>query len=338
MLLGGGCSGDRVDDNAGMDRDTAEDSREHVPERAPPATGSHPPCARRSLSDGVRGVLWMLLGMSCIGLVDGVAKFLAVRLHGIEVAWGYFVASFACAAAYALAKRGSRARLLRSRRPWLQAGRAACLVGSLSCLFVSLHYLPLAEATAINFTGPLFIVALSGPLLGERVDLGRWLAVSVGMAGALIVVQPGGAVFHWASVLPLVGAFFFALLNIVTRLLRSADSTLTTLLHTFGIGSALISLSLPFVWATPTPTECLVFAAAGVLGFAAHFSIVRSLELADASRVAPLNYVRLVWAIGIGFVVFGDLPEATTIAGGAIIVASGLYVLYREAEAGRRGV
>ena len=320
-----------------MDRDPAEASPERVPVRTPPSVNPGPPRARQSFPAGLRGVLWMLLGMSCIGIVDGVAKFLAARLHGIEVAWGYFVASFVCAAVYAFAKRASRDRPLRSRRPWLQAGRAACLVASLSCLFVSLHYLPLAEATAINFTGPLFIVALSGPLLGERVDLGRWLAVSAGMAGALIVVRPGAAVFHWASVLPLVGAFFFALLNIVTRLLRAADSTLTTLLHTFGIGSVLISLALPFVWVAPTPAECVVFAAAGVLGFAAHFSIVRSLELADASRVAPLNYVRLVWAIGIGFVVFGDLPEAATVAGGAIIVASGLYVLYRETGAPRHG-
>ena len=328
-----------------MDRDPAEASPERVPEREPPAADSNPPRtkrtrtarSKRSLPAGVRGALWMLLGMSCIGIVDGVAKVLAVRLHGIEVAWGYFVASFVCAAAYAFAKRASRARPLRSRRPWLQAGRAACLVASLSCLFVSLNYLPLTEATAINFTGPLFIVALSGPLLGERVDPGRWLAVSAGMAGALIVVQPGSAVFHWASLLPFVGAFFFALLNIVTRLLRAADSTLTTLLHTFGVGSVLISLALPFVWATPTPAECAIFAVAGVVGFAAHFSIVRSLEIADASTVAPLNYVRLVWAIGIGFVVFGDLPGAATLAGGAIIVASGLYVFYREAGAARRG-
>ena len=320
-----------------MDRDPAEASPERVPVRTPPSVNPGPPRAGQPFPAGLRGVLWMLVGMSCIGIVDGVAKFLAVRLHGIEVAWGYFVASFVCAAVYAFAKRASRDRPLRSRRPWLQAGRAACLVASLSCLFVSLHYLPLAEATAINFTGPLFIVALSGPLLGERVDPGRWLAVSAGMAGALIVVRPGAEVFHWASVLPLVGAFFFALLNIVTRLLRAADSTLTTLLHTFGVGSVLISLALPFVWVTPTPAECVVFAAAGVLGFAAHFSIVRSLELADASRVAPLNYVRLVWAIGIGFVVFGDLPEAATVAGGAIIVASGLYVVYREAGAERRG-
>ena len=275
--------------------------------------------------------------MSCIGILDGAAKYLGLRLNGIEVAWGYFVATFACVSGYALAARASRARLRRSRRPWLQIGRAGCLVSSLSCLFVSLHYLPLAEATAINFTGPLFIVALSGPLLGERIDLGRWLAVVAGMAGALIVVRPGAAVFHWASLLPLVGAFFFALFNVATRLLRSADSTLTTLIHTFGIGSVLMTLMLPAVWIAPTPAECLVFAATGVLGFAAHFSIVRSLEVADASTVAPLNYVRLVWAIGIGFAVFGDLPGAATLAGGAIIVASGLYVVYREARAARRG-
>ena len=321
---------------AGMDRDPAEASRERVPERGRP-TAARPSRPKDPLPAGLRGVLWMLLGMSCIGILDGAAKYLGVRLNGIEVAWGYFVATFACVAAYALATRASRPRSLRSRRPWLQAGRAACLVSSLSCLFLSLNYLPLAEATAINFTGPLFIVALSGPLLGERIDLGRWLAVAAGMAGALIVVRPGAAVFHWASVLPLVGAFFFALLNIVTRLLRSADPTITTLIHTFGIGSALISLALPAVWITPTPAECLVFAATGVLGFAAHYSIVRSLDLADASRVAPLNYVRLVWAIGIGLVVFGDVPEATTIAGGAIIVASGLYVVYRETGASRRG-
>ena len=98
-----------------------------------------------------------------------------------------------------------------------------------------------------------------------------------------------------------------------------------------------ISLALPFVWVAPTLAECAIFAAAGVVGFAAHFSIVRSLEIADASTVAPLNYVRLVWAIGIGFAVFGDLPGAATVAGGVIIVASGLYVVYREAGVNRRG-
>ena len=317
----------------GMDRDTAEASRERVPGRDVPA--ARPPPAKGSLPAGLRGVLWMLLGMSCIGVLDGMAKYLGLRLSGIEVAWGYIVATFVCIMAYAFATRVPPARVLRSRRPWLQAARAVCLVISLTFLFVSLRYLPLAEATAINFTSPLFIVAVSGPILGERIDLGRWLAVAAGMVGALIVARPGAAVFHWASLLPLAGAVFFAYFNIVTRLLRTADPPLATLAHTFGIGSVLTSLALPFVWTVPTPAECLVFAAAGVLGFTAHFAIVRSLELADASTVAPLNYVRLVWAIGIGLVVFGDVPEAATLVGGAVIVASGLYVVYRETGAAR---
>ena len=127
---------------AGMDRDTAEASRGRVPEHDRPA--AHPPLAKRSLPAGVRGVVWMLLGMSCIGIVDGVAKFLAVRLHGIEVAWGYFVASFVCAAVYAFAKRASRARTLRSRRPWLQVGRAACL-GRVPLLPLRVAQLPAAR-------------------------------------------------------------------------------------------------------------------------------------------------------------------------------------------------
>ena len=301
----------------------------------PTAPAAALPPVKGALPAGLRGVLWMLLGMSCIGVLDGMAKYLGLRLSGIEVAWGYIVATFVCIMAYALATRVPPARVFRSRRPWLQVARAACLVTSLTFLFVSLRYLPLAEATAINFTSPLFIVAVSGPILGERIDLGRWLAVAAGMVGALIVVRPGAAVFHWASLLPLAGAVFFAYFNIVTRLLRAADPPLATLAHTFGIGSVLVSLALPFVWVVPTPAECLVFAVAGVLGFAAHFSIVRSLELADASTVAPLNYVRLVWAICIGFVVFGDVPEAATFVGGAIIVASGLYVVYRETGGAR---
>ena len=332
--MGSGGAGSASAIMTGMGRDTAEDSRVRVPGHGRAA--ARPPAGKGgSLPASLRGVLWMLLGMSCIGVLDGAAKYLGVRLNGLEVAWGYFLATFACVVAYALATGAPASRLVRSRRPWLQAGRAACLVASLSCLFVSLTYLPLAEATAINFTGPLFIVALSGPLLGERIDPGRWLAVAVGMCGALIVVRPGAEVFHWASLLPLAGAFFFALLNIITRLLRSADATLTTLVHTFGIGSALMCLALPFVWVAPTPAEWVVFAGSGMLGFAAHYSIVRSLEIADASTVAPLNYVRLVWAIGIGFVVFGDVPGAATLAGGAIIVASGLYVVCREARAAR---
>jgi len=273
------------------------------------------------------GAGWMLLAASCIGVVDGIAKYLTPTINGVQIVWGYVGASLIVFLAVTLARGVSPASLARTRRPWLQVARAASLVCSLSALFVSLRYLPLAVATTVSFTAPLIIAALSGPILGERVGAKRWVAVLVGMAGALLVVRPGTDVFHWASLLTLLGAFFFALFNIATRVLGGFDRPLTTVLYTFVVSTALVSLAMPFVWVTPTASQWLLFAATGILGFAAHFSLARSLVLADVSAVAPLHYVRLVWAIGIGLVVFDHVPDAWTLAGGALIVASGFYVV-----------
>ena len=108
-------------------------------------------------------------------------------------------------------------QLWRSTRPWLQSARALCLVGSLVCLFSSLRVLPLAEATIISFTAPLFVVALAGPMLGEPVGWRRWAAVLAGLVGAMLVIRPGSDLFQWAALLPLVGAVFFALFSLITR-------------------------------------------------------------------------------------------------------------------------
>lgn len=269
----------------------------------------------------------MLVAASCIAIVDGIAKYLAPTINGVQVVWGYVGASLIVLLAVLLAKGESPVSLARTRRPWLQVARAASLVCSLSALFISLRYLPLAVATTVSFTAPLIIVALSGPILGERVGVGRWVAVFVGMIGASLVVRPGTDVFHWATLLTLLGAFFFALFNIATRVLGGFDRPLTTVLYTFTVSTALVSLAMPAVWVTPTTPQWLLFAASGLLGFAAHFSMARSLVLADASAVAPLHYVRLLWAIGIGLVVFDHVPDAWTLAGGALIVASGIYVV-----------
>jgi drug/metabolite transporter (DMT)-like permease len=284
---------------------------------------------RRAPGDAapLAGVAWMLAGMSAIAVVDACAKVLAASLHGVEVAWGYFVAMLGCLALMILARGIHPAAVLRTWRPALQAARACCLVMSLSCLFFSLRYLPLAEATTIGFTAPLFIVALSGPMLGERVGARRWLAVIAGMAGALLVARPGTGLLHWSAIVALVGAFFFAQFNIVTRKLGATEAPMTTLFYTFSIGTALLSLAVPTVWRDPTPGEWVLFVGSGALGLFAHFAIFRSLALADASAVAPLNYVRLIWAVALGFAIFGDVPDALTLAGGAVIVASGLYVL-----------
>ena len=269
----------------------------------------------------------MLVGASCIAIVDGIAKYLAPDINGVQVVWGYVGASLIFLVAVAVAKRESPISLARTRRPWLQLVRGASLVCSLTALFVSLRHLPLAVATTVSFTAPLIIVALSGPILGERVGARRWAAVIVAMIGTSLVVRPGSDVFHWASLLTLLGAFFFALFNIATRMLGGFDRPLTTVLYTFVVSTALVSLAVPMVWVTPTGAQWVLFAVSGLLGFSAHFCIARSLVLSDVSAVAPLHYVRLLWAVAIGYMLFGHVPDVWTLAGGALIVVSGIYVV-----------
>lgn len=279
----------------------------------------------------------MVLAMSCIGIVDALAKYLGARLHGVQVAWGYFFAMWigVMLLASALPRRVLPAGMpiWRTRHLWLQMLRALCLVGSLSLLFSALRVMPLAEATVISFTSPLFVVALAGPILHESVGWRRWLAVLSGLGGALLVIRPGSELFVWAALLPLFGAVFFAAFTIITRLV--SDPPATTLFYTSGVGAMALTLGLPFTWLTPNSSETGLYAAAGCVGLVAHLGIVRAMQHADASVVAPINYVRLVWAISIGIVVFGDWPHTLELVGGAIIVVSGLYVVYGAARSDR---
>ena len=206
-----------------------------------------------------------------------------------QVVWGYFNAMTFTLVLVIIAQRGSPVKLLRTQRWKLQVGRAACLVGSLSCLFVALQHIPLAEATVISFTAPLFVVALAGPILGERVHWTRWVAVLTGMAGATLVVRPGTDLFQIAALLPLVGSFFFAMFNIITPVVRTPVNTLLYTLsrrpvdHRWYLGVAMAI--------TQRVVNILGF---GALGALAH-GIVRSFMNADVSTLAPLNYARLVW-------------------------------------------
>jgi drug/metabolite transporter (DMT)-like permease len=194
-----------------------------------------------------------------------------------------------------------------------------------------LSYLGLAEATVVSFTSPLFIVALAGPVLSEQVTWQRWLAVCLGLLGAVIVVRPGTAVFQWAALLPLAGAVFFSFFHLLTRMIGTADRPFTTLFYTICGGTLMLSAAMPAVWSPMTGLGVAVAFLSGSVGLLAHGALVRALGLADASALAPMNYVRLVWAIGIGYVVFAEVPDPFTLVGGAIIVGSGLYVVHSAA-------
>lgn len=284
-----------------------------------------------SLNQTNQGILYFLAAIGLIALVDTVCKFYTDELHAVMLVWGYFIAITFFVAGYFGIRR--KFDLLYCNQPALQIARSGFLVASIASLFVSLTYLPIAEATAIGFTGPLFITALSVPLLGERVGWHRWLAVLIGLAGVLVIVRPGGAVWHWSAGMALLGAVCFALFQIVTRKLVTHDRHQTTLLYTSIGGVAWASLIVPFFWTTPTTGHMAMFLAVGAMGAAAHFSMLQAFARAEASLLAPFNYSKLIWVTMLGYLVFGDWPGLDTVIGSAIIVGAGLYVLYRE---GRR--
>ena len=225
--------------------------------------------------------------------------------------------------------------LLKTERPFAQIVRPGFLVLSISGLFVGLTYLPLAEATAIGFTGPLFITALSAPVLGERVGWHRWLAVFLGLAGVLFIVRPGGAVWHWSVITTLLGAISFAIFQLLTRRLASQDKHQTTLLYTSLAGTFWASLLVPFFWTQPSLIHGLIFLITGFMGAGAHFFLIQAFSYAQASLLAPFNYSKLIWVTILGYIVFGEVPGVDTVIGSIVITGAGLYVLYRERRRAR---
>jgi len=278
----------------------------------------------------LKGVLFFMTAIFLISVVDTVCKVFTKDLHSIQLVWGYFVGINLTLWVFFLLKGAKFSNLRRTERPLLQIIRPAFLVCSISSLFIGLTYLPIAEATVIGFVAPLFITALSVPILKESVDIHRWSAVAIGLVGVIIIIRPGGDLWHLASVMPLLGALFFALFQIITRLLAATERTHTTLFYTGLGGLAWSSLIVPFVWVTPSITHIFVFLSTGAMGAMAHLCMISAFDRAEASLLAPYNYTKLIWVSVLGYLIFNDVPSLDMWIGAIIIVSAGFYVLYRE--------
>ena len=280
------------------------------------------------------GALFLVMSNGLTATVDSAAKYMSPSLHGVQVVWGYSLAITVLVLGYAAVRPEPLRHAFSTRRPLLQFGRGAMLFVTISMLFVALAYMPLADVIAISFAAPLFITLLAVPLLSERVGTHRIAAVVAGLAGVAIVMRPGAGVFEWAALLALASALFFSFFQITTRVLAATEAPFTTLLYT-GIGTlACSSVAVPFFWAPISTFEIGVFAVIGALGVGAHVCMIRAYAFTQASFLAPFNYAKLLWAVALGYLVFAEVPQLNVIAGSAVIVASGLYVLYRERARG----
>ena len=276
------------------------------------------------------GAAFLVMSNGLTATVDSAAKYMSPSLHGVQVVWGYSLAITVLVLGYAVVRPEPLRRAFATRRPLLQLGRGALLFATISMLFIALAHLPLADVIAISFAAPLFIILLAALLLSERVGLHRVIAVVVGLAGVAIVMRPGAGVFESAAFVALASAVFFALFQISTRVLAATEPPFTTLLYT-GVGAlACSSVAVPFVWAPISTFEIGVFVVIGLLGVGAHVCMIRAYAFTQASFLAPFNYAKLLWAVALGYAIFGDVPQLHVVVGSMVIVASGLYVLYRE--------
>ncbi len=271
------------------------------------------------------------LGMFLFSAVDIQAKFLTATLDPIQIVWSRQFGLFLGVVALLMLKGRT---VLHTRRPGLQIARGALAAGSATLFVVAVHYVPLADAVAVSFVAPFIVTVLGALVLGEPVGARRWAAVTVGFIGTLIVIRPGTGALHPAVLLVLVAATLFALRQIVSRAVAGSDRVATTVAFTALTATAILTLPLPFVWRWPTDgLEWTLLVSMAVLAAVGEILVIKSLELAQAVVVAPLQYTLLLWGTLWGFAVFGHLPDLWTWVGASIIVTSGVYTLSRERAA-----
>jgi drug/metabolite transporter (DMT)-like permease len=275
------------------------------------------------------GIALMCGAVVCFSGLDTAAKYLSTRMETLEIVWARYAGAFVLA--FIVSNPVSRPDLLRTIRPGLQIARSTLLLASTILSFFALKYLRLDQNMTILFSTPFFVAVLSGPLLGDWVGWRRWTAIGVGFAGVLVVIRPGLGGIHPAALLSLAGAVVYSLYNVSTRLLARTDSTQTTLFYSNLVGALALFPILPTVWTTPTdPVVIGLMVLIGALGSFGHYLLIAAIRLVPPMILSPFIYTQLVWSIALGYLVFGDVPDRWTLVGSAIVVSSGLYILYRE--------
>lgn len=265
--------------------------------------------------------------------MDAFAKFLALEVPLIMVLWGrYFFHTLITFSAYSIKTRSLR--FLRARRPELQFVRAGALFGATFFMYEAITRMPLGDAAAIQFLAPVLVTALSGLLLGEYVGPRRWMGVACGFLGVLLVARPGSGVLGWNALLPLATAVLLAVYMMMTRVIRNRDDPAATTFYSTALGALILSAMVMFHWQALSGFQWSLMVAMGAAGAAGHFMLVKAFHSAEASMLAPFTYAQVVFAIVWGLLVFGDIPSLWTLCGAGVVIASGLYVWYRETRAG----
>ncbi len=272
------------------------------------------------------GILLMLLGNFMFALNDAMGKWLVASFSVGQVllirSFGAFIVLGPM-----LARRPIGA-LLKPEKPHLQLARVVMATADTGLFYAAVVYLPLADVMTFYMAGPIYVAAISHFLLGERIGWRRWSAVLIGFVGVVIALRPSEAMLSWPSMFGLIGSITYSLSLVLGRVLRSTSDTTLVTWQTLGclVTGAVLSIG---AWTPFDLHQLLALLLLGVVSCSAHLLITRSLKLAPASVLAPLQYTLLLWAIAFGWAFFGDFPDYQTLIGAAIIVLSGLFIFHR---------
>lgn len=279
------------------------------------------------------GIALMCAAFFCFAGLDATAKFLVRDLPAVQVVWMRFLTHVLLALVIFRVWRDFS--LFRSRHWGLHILRSLCLLGSTVFNFFAVRYLQLAETVSIMFAAPFVVTALAGPILGEWVGLRRWLAIAVGFIGVLVVVRPGLGGMHWAAIYSVAGMTCYALYALLTRKMAGTDSAAGMLIISGAVAALAMTPIALDAWVMPADgSTWLLLLSTGAYGSIGHLALIQAHRLAPAALLAPFMYTQIVWMVGLGYLVFGDVPGLWTFVGAAIVVSSGLYILYRERIAG----
>ncbi|PGH56469.1 S-adenosylmethionine uptake transporter [Azospirillum palustre] len=267
--------------------------------------------------------------------MDTLIKFLTADYPVPQLMFVRSLVAFLLVGGYTLACGGGIAAM-RTRRPLGHVWRAFAGLISMGCFFYAFRELPLADVYVLSFAGPLFITALSAPLLGEPVGWRRWAAVVVGFGGVVVMAQPSAGAPLVPVLVGLCAALFYALAALAVRGLSRTETSASIVLYLL-LTTTLVSgaLALP-VWTAPTAVALGLMALVGAIGAGAQVLLTQAFRRAPPAVVAPFEYTGMVWASLFGWLVFGDLPTVPVLAGAMVIIGSGLYILHRETMVARR--
>jgi drug/metabolite transporter (DMT)-like permease len=271
----------------------------------------------------------MFAALFCFACLDTSGKWLSRQIPVWEVVWARYMGATIFVLLFV--NPATTPRMLSTSRPGLQFVRALLLFGATVLNLFALQWLQLAQTVSIAFAGPLLIALFAGPMLGEWVGPRRLAAIIVGFIGVIVVTRPSLAGIHPAMLLSFGCTLCNAFYSIFTRVLAATDSSRTTTFFSAVSGAVILTPALPFFWSTPQDWRVWLFLVLiGAFGALGHWFLILAHGRAPAALLAPFGYTQIVWMIAFGYLVFGDLPDVWTLAGAGIVIASGLYLLYRS--------